>query len=98
MEPKLAMVLVIKGGLLKSHRFLLGCKTKEINIPARTLQGLGKDFESVDKPLTVSMSCISLALPPGRKATSWKRVEEMFKDRLTLVRSTIEILSSNTLY
>ena len=76
------MVLVFKFGLLKSHRFLLGGKTKEITIPASVVQGLGKEFSTVDKSITVSMSCAAIALPPGRKATPWKRVEEMFKDSM----------------
>ena len=76
------MVIVFKSGLLKSHRFLLGCKTKEISISANVLQGLGKEFADVDKPITISMSCSGLAMPPGRKATPWKRLEEMFKDSM----------------
>ena len=81
-EPKVAMVMVFKRGLLKSHRFLLGGRTKEITIPASIVQGLGKDFATVDKSIIISMNCTGLALPPGRKATSWKRMEEMFKDSM----------------
>ena len=81
-KPMVAMVLVFKNGLLKSHRFLLGCRTREIIIPASVVQGLGEDYEKIDKSITISMCCIDLALPPGRKATPWKRVEEMFKDNM----------------
>ena len=60
-EPKVAMVMVFKRGLLKSHRFLLGGRTKEITIPASIVQGLGKDFATVDKSIIISMSCTALA-------------------------------------
>ena len=86
-QPELAMIIAYKGGAIASHRFLIGGKSREVDLQMENLFGTCKNLtpEDISKPIkgTVKIDFSTLIFEPGRKATTWRPVQDMFKGSLT---------------
>ena len=78
-DPELAMVIGFFKGNIKRHGFLLGGKPKSVKVPLSNLEGLCDEIDA-SAELTLGIDFTSIQFPLGRKATQWRKIEEMFKD------------------
>ena len=78
-SPELAMVIGFFKGKIKRHSFLVGGKPRSVNISLSSLVGLCNGIDSTSE-LTTGLDFTSIQFPPERKATPWRKIEEMFKD------------------
>ena len=78
-EPELAMVMGFFKGQIKRHGFLVGGKSVSLKISLSSLEGLCNDIDATSE-ITLGVDFTSIQFPLGRKATQWRKIEEMFKD------------------
>ena len=82
-EAELAMVIMFKENKIKAHSFLVGGKPNSYQIQLAHLDA--KFFKNLDvtKKYTVGVDFSSIQFPSMRKATEWRKIEEMLKDSFT---------------
>ena len=78
-EPELAMVVGFCKGKIKRHGFLVGGKSVSLKISLSSLEGLCNDIDTASE-ITLGVDFTSIQFPLGRKATQWRKIEELFKD------------------
>ena len=78
-NPELALVIGFSKGKIKRHSFLLGGKSAEVSIPLASLEGLGTGIDT-SKQIALGLDFTAIQFSPGRKATEWMKIGEMFKD------------------
>ena len=81
-STEVAMVIMFKDGMIKSHSFLLGGKSWSQVVPLMNLAGCCTSIDT-QKSVTVAVDLTAINFGAGRKATSWKRIDELFKDSLS---------------
>lgn len=100
-QPELAMIIAYKGGAIASHRFLIGGKSREVDLQMGNMFGSCKNLtpEDTNEAIkgTVKIDFSTLVFEPGRKSTVWRPIQEMFKDSLTLTNCSPD-WSSTYLY
>ena len=79
-DVELAMVIMFTDSRIKSHSFLVGGKPKSFQLQLTHLGG--EFFKCLDtsKKYTVGVDFSAIQFPAMRKATEWRKIEEMFKD------------------
>lgn len=81
-QAELAMVIGFKNASIKFHSFLVGGKMRSVKVPLEDLVGLCKSVDP-KQTLTLGVDFSLIQFPPMKKATEWRRIEEMFKDSLS---------------
>ena len=79
---EVALVLGFKEGQLNTESFILGGKASSQVVPLEKLEGVCKNVDCRES-VTVAVDLSATLFDPGRKATSWKKLEIMFKDSLS---------------
>ena len=79
-DVELAMVIVFKENRIRSHSFLIGSKPKSYSINLSELDEEMFNNIDISKKYTVGVDFSTVLFPPMRKATEWKKIEEMLKD------------------
>ena len=80
--PEVALVMSFKEGKINSHSLLVGGRPVSIEVPLNKLEGLCKGLDT-SQTVSLGLDIASISFAQGRKATEWKRIEEMFKDCLS---------------
>ena len=80
--PEVAMTIVFKEGMIKSYSFLLGGKLWSQVVPLANMEGCCDNIDT-GKDVTVAVDLTGISFGPSRKATPWKRFDQLFKDSLT---------------
>ena len=78
-DPEVAIVIGFYKGNIKRHGFLVGGKSKSVKVPLSNLEGLCNGIDT-SAEWTLGIDFTSIQFPLGRKATQWRKIEEMFKD------------------
>jgi len=81
-SAEVALVLCFKEGQLNTDSFLLGGKASSQVVPLEKLEGVCKNVDFRES-VTVAVDLSAILFDLGRKATSWKKLEIMFKESLS---------------
>ena len=79
-DVELAMLIMFKDSRIKSHSFLVGGKPKSFQLELTHLDGEFFKYLDITKKYTVGVDFSAIQFPAMRKATEWRKIEEMFKD------------------
>ena len=77
------MVIGFKNATIRFHSFLVGGKAKEVMVPLKNLDGGLCNSVNPKESLALRVDYTMIQFPPMKKATEWRRIEEMFKDSLS---------------
>ena len=76
-QAELAMVIGFKNASIKCHSFLVGGKSRSVKVPLKKLEG------GLCKSVNTNVDFTLIEFPSMKKATEWRKIEEMFKDSLS---------------
>ena len=82
-QAELAMVIGFKNASIKFHSFLVGGKARNVKVPLKKLDGGLCRTVDPNETLVLGVDFTMIQFPSMKKATEWRRIEEMFKDSLS---------------